>query len=271
VRVKRWEVGAACLGVAFALIFVFSNAWGIGVGLLCAAALWLLTRVEIVEKAGAPGRYAAVRGRLGLAKLILLLGVYAAVMYGLVIAHRDASGLRVGVVASFALAGLAFMLLGELNRSGDDMIRWLAGARAERKVGAELDRLRESGWLVLHGYKRDWGGDIDHIVCGPGGIFMVETKSYEFRRSDIRRAAWNAAWMKEKLEVTWVTGVLCVNEDRAATLDGRIWVVGHAQLVPWLQKQRNAPIDCGRVREAFASPVPAGSGSRRRVRGARAT
>jgi len=249
-------------GVAFALIFLFSNAWGIGVGLLCADALWLLTRVEIVERAGAPGRYASVRGHLGLAKLVLLFGVYAAVMYGLVIAHRDASGLRVGVVASFALAGLAFMLLGELNRSGDEMLNWLKGARAERKVGAELERLRDSGWLVLHGYKRDWGGDIDHIVCGPGGIFMVETKSYQFRRSDLRRAAWNAAWMKEKLDVPWVTGVLCVNEDRRATLDGKIWVMGQAQLVPWLKKQRNAPIDCERVAEAFASPAPA----RRRFR-----
>jgi hypothetical protein len=45
-KLKSWEVAAAVLGVAFALIFVFSNAWGIGVGLLCADALWLLTRID---------------------------------------------------------------------------------------------------------------------------------------------------------------------------------------------------------------------------------
>ena len=253
-KLKAWEMAAALLGVAFALIFLFSNAWGIGFGLLCADALWLLTRIEIVEKAGAPGRYASLRGRLGLAKLVLLVGVYAAVFYGLIVVQKDGSNLRIGVIADFALAGLAFMLLGELKRSGDDAINWLVGARAERKVGNALDSLRQSGWLVLHGYKRDWGGDIDHIVCGPGGVFMVETKSHEFRRSDLRRAAWNAAWMKEKLAVSWVTGVLCVNEDLAATLEGKIWVVGHTQLVAWLQTQRNAPIDCARVRNAFASP-----------------
>lgn len=200
------------------------------------------------------------------AKLILLFGVYAAVVYGSVIAHRDASGLRVGIIASFALAGLAFMLLGELKRSGDDTINWLLGARAERNVGAELHRLRADGWLVLHGYKRDWGGDIDHIVCGPGGVFMIETKSYEFRRSDLRRAAWNAAWMKERLAVSWVTGVLCVSEDRPAALDGKIWVVGHAQLVPWLQKQRNARINCARVRDTFAPAASTRAGVLHRIR-----
>src|SRR5215218_9033469 len=64
-KLRAWEIAAGFVGVAFALIFLFSNAWGIGVGLLCADALWLLTRIEIVEKTGRPGRYASVRGRLG--------------------------------------------------------------------------------------------------------------------------------------------------------------------------------------------------------------
>src|SRR5688572_32703999 len=101
-KLKRWEVSAALVGVAFALIFVFSNVWGIGAGLLCAVALWLLTRIEIVEKTGRPGRYASLQGRLGLAKVLLLLGVYATVFYGLVIVQKDGPKLRIGVIASFA-------------------------------------------------------------------------------------------------------------------------------------------------------------------------
>jgi hypothetical protein len=59
------------------------------VALVSADALWLLTRLEIVEKQGRPGRYATVRGRLSAARLILIGVIYAAVIYGLFIVHHD--------------------------------------------------------------------------------------------------------------------------------------------------------------------------------------
>jgi len=252
--IHRWELGVATLGGLFALIYLVSNTWGVGLGLLFADALWLLTRIEIVEQPGAPGRYATLRGRLGVIRLVLLFGVYAALFYGLwIIRADDASRLRVGVVAEFALAGFGLLLLGELKRSGDDMVNWVLGARAERRVGRDLERLREHGWFVLHGYKRDWGGDIDHVVCGPHGAYMIETKSYKFRSRDLRRAAWNAAWLKEKLGLTWVTAVLCVDETREASLEGKIWVMGHEQLLPWLEGQRNAPVDPEAARRALTN------------------
>jgi hypothetical protein len=255
-KLKVWEVAVGALGALFACIFVFSNVAGVGVGLLCADILWLLTRVEIVEKPGRAGRYASLRGRLGLLKVVLIAGIYVAVIYGIVIVDHDAKKTRVGIVASFALAGLAFLLLGELHRGGNDAINWLVGARAERRIGKSLDRLVDKGWFVLHGYKREWGGDIDHVAIGPNGAFMVETKSYAFRRSDLRRAAWNAAWLKEKLEIRWVTGVLCVNEDRPPMLEGAIWVMGHDELLPWLEKQRDTPVDPDRARDVLLPRDP---------------
>lgn len=178
-RVKPWEAGISCIGLAVALIFVFSNVWGLGVALVSADALWLLTRVEIRERHTQPGRYATLRGRLGVTRLGFILVIYAAVFYALLIVRSDlSSNARVAVIANFALAGLAFMLLGELKRSGDDAFNWLNGARAERRIGAELRQLADAGWLVLHGYKKDWGGDIDHVLCGPTGAYIVETKSY---------------------------------------------------------------------------------------------
>jgi hypothetical protein len=243
-RVNRWELALSLVGLAFASIFVFSNVWGLGIALVCVDALWLLTRLEIVEKQSGPGRYATLQGRLGAVRLFFILGIYAAVIYGLFIVRHDLSGkTRVALIADFGLAGFAFMLLGELQRSGDDTLNWLFGARAERKVGLPLNQFADRGWLVLHGYKKDRGGDIDHVLCGPNGAFIVETKSYGFRQRDVRQTALNAWWLRQKLGVPWVTGVLCVDEDRPPEQRDRIWVVSHRDLIGWLEAQRNQPVD----------------------------
>jgi hypothetical protein len=55
--------------------------------------------------------------------------------------------------------------------------RWGVGARAERLVGAELEKLHREGFYVFH----DWEvsrGNVDHFAVGPQGVFAVETKSW---------------------------------------------------------------------------------------------
>jgi hypothetical protein len=252
-RIKRWEIATVFAGLAFACIFLFSNVWGVGIALVCADALWLLTRIEIIQRPGSPGQYATLRGRLGLVRLILVCGVYAAVIYGTFIIRHDISpNTRVATVADFALAGLAFMLLGELRRSGNDMLNWIFGARAEKRVGASLSFFGHRGWFVAHCYPKDWGGDIDHVVCGPGGAYAIETKSYGFRSRDLRQTRSSAWWLREKLQAPWVTGVLCVAEDRDAEQMDKVWVVGHAQLVPWLMVQKNQPVDAEAARRILS-------------------
>lgn len=50
------------------------------------------------------------------------------------------------------------------------------GARGEEKVGAALGSLETSGYRVLHDI--DTGkGNIDHVVVGPTGVFVIETKA----------------------------------------------------------------------------------------------
>jgi len=242
--VKRWEGAVFGVGAVIACVFVFSNVWGLGIALLCADALWLLTRVEIVEKPGEPGRHASLRGWLGVIRLTLVFVIYLAVIYGLFLVHHDLSGrARVALVADFALVGFAFMLFGEIQRSGDATLNWFVGAQAERRVGLPLNQFADRGWLVLHGYKKDRGGDIDHILCGPNGGYVIETKSHGFRRRDVGQTAGNAWWLREKLGVPWVTGVLCVAGDHPPERRERIWVVGENVLVPWLKTQRNQPVD----------------------------
>lgn len=255
VRLKPWEIAAACIGVAFAAIFLFSNASGLGFGLLAAVLLWVLTRIEILENHEVPGHYTAARGRLGVLKLVLLLGIYGAAVYGIFIVQHDfGSKARATVIAEFAIFGLCVMLAAELFRSGDAMLNWFVGSRAEREIGARLTTFKQHGWLVLHGYKKDWG-DIDHILCGPQGAYAIETKSYGYRARDVGQTAGNAWWLREKLGVRWVTGVLCVDEDRPPWKKDKIWVVSHRDLVEWLTEQRNTPVGPAFARAKLLTPV----------------
>ncbi len=189
-------------------------------------------------------------------KLLLVVGIYSAVAVAAFSVSREPVG-NARTYASFALAGLAFMLLRELQEASDAAINWLIGGRAEVEVGEKLAVLQDRGWLVLHGVLKDRGGDIDHVVCGPAGAFAIETKSYRFRRADIGQAAGNAAWLKETLGIRWATGVLCVPEERKPSKNGVIWVMGQNELVPWLEKQREQPVDPGVARAALTEPLPA--------------
>ena len=50
------------------------------------------------------------------------------------------------------------------------------GATGEEHVGRLLEQL-DGGWSVIHDASFDHG-NVDHIVCGPGGLFTIETKSH---------------------------------------------------------------------------------------------
>jgi hypothetical protein len=254
---KRWEIAIGVLGIGFAAVFLFSNVSGLGFALFAATLLWLITRMEILEDHGKPGHYTTLRGRLGVVKLVLLFAIYGAAIYGFLVIRDDLPhNARAALIANFAIAGLCFMLLAELNRSSEDALNWLKGSDAERAIGAKLTALEDRGWLVLHGYKKDGGGDIDHIVCGPNGAYAIETKSYGYRASDLHQTRTNAWWLRQKLGVQcWVTGVLCVAEPRRPEEKDKVWVVSHADLIEWLERQRNVPVDANMARSRLLSPA----------------
>ncbi|WP_372408217.1 nuclease-related domain-containing protein [Streptomyces luteireticuli] len=55
---------------------------------------------------------------------------------------------------------------------------WYTGLDGERQVGRELERLAPKRWRVLHGVPKNNGGDIDHLLIGPGGVFSINTKTH---------------------------------------------------------------------------------------------
>lgn len=50
------------------------------------------------------------------------------------------------------------------------------GATAEEWTAIELRRLRRDGWRLVNGLKVRGDYDVDHVVVGPGGALVVETK-----------------------------------------------------------------------------------------------
>ena len=54
---------------------------------------------------------------------------------------------------------------------------WRLGAEGEEHIGALLEGLRPHGWVVEHDVKiGQKGANVDHLVIGPPGVFVINTK-----------------------------------------------------------------------------------------------
>jgi hypothetical protein len=85
-------------------------------------------------------------------------------------------GLVVGGLAATAAGwGLRF-------RSSPEAIAWRRGAAGERRTARLLGPLERQGWVVLHDLAVPGSqANIDHLVIGPGGIFVIDSKQYRGR------------------------------------------------------------------------------------------
>lgn len=82
------------------------------------------------------------------------------------------------VAAGLGLLALAALLLGVQGRALERFGAFLKGARGEEMVARELALLPGS-FEVFHGLPDpSGGGDLDHVVVGPGGVAVLETKHW---------------------------------------------------------------------------------------------
>ncbi|WP_351223011.1 nuclease-related domain-containing protein [Streptomyces sp. NPDC002133] len=58
----------------------------------------------------------------------------------------------------------------------------IADLDAQQRLGAELDRLENAGWRVLHSVPLPGAEHIDHLAIGPAGVFAVRTLAARGRR-----------------------------------------------------------------------------------------
>lgn len=140
---------------------------------------------------------------------------------------------------------------------------WAAGAQGERRVAAELSNLREA-WTVLHDRLLRPGqseANLDHVVIGPGGMFLVDAKNRAGRvmewegglfqhvtrdggrqsvslAAELKKVHGMAAYMAVESGRP-VTPVLCLagaqeSEFGDPQMVQGVWVVPVSKLVEWL-------------------------------------
>jgi hypothetical protein len=103
----------------------------------------------------------------------LTIGAGAGVL-GSVLAPR--LGLAVGALAAMAAGwGLRF-------RPSPEAVAWRRGAAGERRTARLLGPLERQGWVVLHDLAVPGSrANLDHLVIGPGGVFVIDSKQYRGR------------------------------------------------------------------------------------------
>lgn len=80
---------------------------------------------------------------------------------------------------------------------------WRRGIEGEQVIGAALDGARKHGWKVLHSIPLGKESDIDHLVIGPGGVVLVNTKHHKGAKVTVRSNGIfvNGAQTKHVLQV----------------------------------------------------------------------
>jgi Nuclease-related domain len=98
---------------------------------------------------------------------------------------------RLGLV----VGGLAAVAAGWVLRfqPSPDAVAWRRGAAGERRTARLLGPLERHGWAVLHDLAVPRGqANIDHLVIGPGGVFVIDSKQYRGRlRLDAVGKLWH--------------------------------------------------------------------------------
>jgi Nuclease-related domain len=84
--------------------------------------------------------------------------------------------LVLGALAA-AVAGLGLRF-----RPSLDAVAWRRGAAGERRTARLLGPLERQGWAVLHDLAVPGSrANLDHLVIGPGGVFVIDSKQYRGR------------------------------------------------------------------------------------------
>jgi hypothetical protein len=172
----------------------------------------------------------------------------AGLLAGLLAAQLAPHQAPLAVVA--AAAGLGWRLR---FRPSPDTLAWRRGARGERRTARLLAPLERHGWAVLHDLAIPGSAaNIDHLVIGPGGVLVVDSKQY---RGRLRLDGDGMLWHRRHLLVSTLRKVRWAADQAdevlgVADVQVPAIVAVHGTSVPW-----------GRVHADGATVVPA-----RRVR-----
>lgn len=73
-----------------------------------------------------------------------------------------------------------------------------AGAEGEESVAAALSPLASEGWFALHDRVMPTGGNIDHILVGPGSVIVLDAKAWNGNLEVRNGRLYNSGWSQTK-------------------------------------------------------------------------
>lgn len=134
----------------------------------------------MAEIHGSPGSSAAVQSRKHLEKgvwVAVSIMSAAAFSMGLIAANPTAT-LLTGTLAALGMSAL--LLKSELGKFFEKSLRdkrnWLKGSDGEARIAETLYDLPD-GYVVISDIKVKFG-NIDHVVIGPTGIYLIDSKHW---------------------------------------------------------------------------------------------
>jgi Nuclease-related domain len=138
-----------------------------------------------------------------------------------------------GLLAVAVAVGLGWRLRFRVSL---DTLAWRRGAAGERRTARLLAPLERRGWAVLHDLAiPGTPANIDHLVIGPGGVLVIDSKQYRGRlRLDSYRMLWHgrhllvSALRKVLWQADQADEVLAVADVQVAAV-----VAVHGASVPW--------------------------------------
>ena len=181
-----------------------------------------------------PGQWVRAQARTRERQIWMVLGLVLALALLVVATALDKRS------AFLTLIGIAFLLFLRriVFRLIDDGANWRKGAASEEAVGEALDELLADGYTVTHDLPQEFEGNVDHLVNGPTGVFMIETKHRGYRPVDLSKAKRQAKKLNVELG-EWVTPVICLDKRRAGNpyRDRGVWIVSRERLPDWVRAQ----------------------------------
>jgi Nuclease-related domain len=80
------------------------------------------------------------------------------------------------LAAGAAMATATTFAMNVRDDAPQHVLNWRRGAEGERRTAKTLRRLERKGWVIEHDIQRD-RPNLDHVVRGPRGVFLLETKN----------------------------------------------------------------------------------------------
>lgn len=106
--------------------------------------------------------------------LLIVVVPMLLVFFGIVVTRKlDGWSVAAGTLAATAVALIVFVR----DDPPPHVINWRRGAEGERKTERAVRPLERRGWTVEHDVQRNGRANLDHVLRGPPGDFLLETKN----------------------------------------------------------------------------------------------